>query len=87
MNKFFNWMRYKKYILLVSILFFPTCEKEEFKEFHNQNKQFITNYASTNEKENFAELFAHYVLMKNNEDKYFSNFQKELSKIIEKYKK
>ncbi len=45
MNKFFDWMRYKKYILLVIILFFPTCEEEDFiKEINIPKKYLDSNF-------------------------------------------
>jgi len=41
MNKFFDWMRYKKYILLVIILFFPACEEEDFINEINIPKKYL----------------------------------------------
>ena len=41
MSKFFHWIRYKKYILLVIILFFPTCEEEDFVNETNIPKKYL----------------------------------------------
>lgn len=45
MSKFFHWIRYKKYIILVSILFFPTCEEETISE--NIPNKLISSFLNT----------------------------------------